>query len=87
MARYNTFFVQLGLTGYSATDSGVMLRSLQYFHCRQTESCFWPLLALQPQQQKAIFSLGNDFFASLISCFQLAQVFLETFAGVNTTPQ
>jgi hypothetical protein len=62
------------------------LRSAQYFVLSQIESFFCPLLALQPQQHNAIFSLVM-IFASFIICSQLAAVFLETFVGVNSQPQ
>ena len=38
-----------------ATDPSVIPRSLQYFDCNPTESCFFPLLALHPQQQEPCF--------------------------------
>lgn len=58
----------------------------QYLDSSHSESRFWPLLELQPQQHKAMFSLVM-IEASLMMCSQLAADFLETFAGVNATPQ
>jgi hypothetical protein len=69
-----------------ATDSFVIPRSLQYFDCNHTESCFCPLLALHPQQQSAIFSLVM-IVPSLIMCSQLAADFLDTLEDVNGVPQ
>lgn len=69
-----------------ATDSFVIPRSRQYFVCNHTESCFCPLLALHPQQQRAMFSLVT-IHSSLTMCSQLAADFLETLADVNGTPQ
>ena len=43
----------------------------QYLDSSHTESRFWPLLELQPQQQSAIFSRVT-MEASLIMCSQLA---------------
>ena len=63
-----------------------MLRSLQYLDFSHSESCFWRLLALQPQQQSAIFSLVI-IVALLIMCSQLAADFLDILVGVNLTPQ
>jgi hypothetical protein len=69
-----------------ATVVGLIPRSLQYFECSQTDSFFCPLLALHPQQHKAIFSMVI-IFASLMMCSQLAAVFLETLVDLNRTPQ
>lgn len=82
--RYCPFAIACLMMG--VTDSGLMPRSLQYLVLSQTESCFCPLLALQPQQHKAIFSL-EIIFASLIMCSQLAADFLETLTGVNLLSQ
>lgn len=60
--------------------------SLQYLDCSQSETGFWLLLALQPQQQSAIFSLVI-ILASLIMCSQLAADFLDIFTDVNLIPQ
>jgi hypothetical protein len=68
------------------TDDLQMLFLLQYWDCNHSDSVFWPLLALQPQQHNAILSrLIID--ASLIICSQLAAVFLHICTGVNSTPQ
>lgn len=56
-----------------ATESFDIPRSTQYFDCNQTESCFCPLLALHPRQQRAIFSFVI-IFASLMMCSQLEQI-------------
>ena len=65
-----------------ATVSLVIPRSAQYADCGQTESCFCPLLALQPQQHSAIFSrLMMD--SSLMMCSQLAADFFDTLDYVN----
>jgi hypothetical protein len=69
-----------------ATDSAVISRSLQYLEPSQSDRRFWLLLALQPQQQRAMFSLVT-MEASLMICSQLAAVFLETFVDVNFEPQ
>jgi len=58
----------------------------QYFDSSHTESRFWPLLELQPQQQSAIFSRVM-MEASLMMCSQLAAVLRDRLAGVNATPQ
>ena len=60
--------------------------SLQNLDCSHSVSCFCPLLALQLQQHRTIFSLlMTD--TSLMMCSQLAAVFIETFAGVKSTSQ
>lgn len=69
-----------------ATDSFVIPRSWQYLDFNHIESCFCPLLALHPQQQRAIFSLVM-IFSSLMMCSQLAADFFETLADVNGVPQ
>lgn len=63
-----------------------MPRVKQYFVCSQTDNCFCPLLALHPQQHRAMFSRVT-ILASLIMCSQLAADRRETFDGVNATPQ
>lgn len=63
-----------------------MPRSRQYLDCSQVDNCFCPLLALQEQQQSAIF-FCVIIFASFIMCSQLAHVFFEIAAGVNFSPQ
>ncbi|MDR2165371.1 MAG: hypothetical protein LBO79_07100 [Zoogloeaceae bacterium] len=68
-----------------ATDSFVIPRSWQYFDRNHAESCFFPLLALHPQQQRTMFSLVM-IFPSLIICSQLAADFLETLEDVNGMP-
>jgi len=69
-----------------AIVSWFILRSLQYFVSSQTDTLFFPLLALHPQQHSAIFSLVTS-EASLMMCSQLAEDFLDTFAGVKALPQ
>lgn len=69
-----------------ATVVTLIPRAKQYFDCNQTDSFFCPLLALQPQQQRAIFSRVM-IVASLIICSQLAADFRDTCAGVNLIPQ
>lgn len=56
--------------------------SWQYFDCNHTESCLCPLLALHPQQQRAMFSLVM-IFSSLMMCSQLAADFFEILEDVN----
>ena len=69
-----------------ATVVILMPRAKQYFDCNQTDNFFCPLLALQPQQQRAIFSRVM-IVASLIMCSQLAADFRVTCGGVNLIPQ
>jgi hypothetical protein len=69
-----------------ATDSFAIPRSLQYCDCNHTESRFCPLLALHPQQQRAMFSLVM-IVPSLIMCSQLAADFFDTLEDVNGVPQ
>jgi len=76
----------MALLMIGAAVSGVMLRSWQYFVFSHSERPFCPLLALQPQQQRAIFSLVI-MLASLTMCSQLAVDFLETLADVNSVLQ
>lgn len=61
-------------------------RSRQYVDFSHVDNCFCPLLALQEQQQRAIFS-SVIIVASLMMCSQLAQVFFEMLAGVNFSLQ
>jgi hypothetical protein len=84
-ARFYCPFAIACLT-IGATVSTVMPRSLQYLDLNHTESGFCPLLALQPQQQSAIFSLVI-ILASLMICSQLAADFLKIFDASNSTPQ
>jgi hypothetical protein len=60
--------------------------SLQYFPLNQADRPFCPLLALQPQQQSAMFSLVT-ILASLMICSQLATFLLDTWADVNGSRQ
>ena len=69
-----------------ATVSGVMPRSWQYLVWSQTESCFCPLLALQPRQQRVIFSLVI-ILASLMMCSQLAEALADSLCDKNSLPQ
>lgn len=70
----------------AATVSIFILHSLQYLDSSQSESLLDPLLELQPQQHKAMFS-GVIILASLTICSQLAEDFLLTFIDVNSNPQ
>jgi hypothetical protein len=69
-----------------ATESFVIPCSLQYFDCNHTKSCFCPLLALHPQQQRTMFSFVM-IVPSLIMCSQLAADLLDTLEDVNGVPQ
>ena len=81
---YCPFVIACLITG--ATDSGVIPRSLQYLVWSQIESCFCPLLALQPRQQRAIFSLVI-ISASLMMCSQLAEALVDTVYGKKSLLQ
>jgi hypothetical protein len=81
---YSPFSIACMTTG--ATVSRLMPRSLQYFDSSQMERLFWPLLALQPRQQRAIFSFVI-ILASLIMCSQLSAVLAEAFDELKSTPQ
>jgi hypothetical protein len=69
-----------------ATLLALMPLAKQYLDSSHTESRFWPLLELQPQQQSAIFSRVT-MEASLIMCSQLAADLRDKLAGVKATPQ
>ena len=69
-----------------ATDSEEMFRSWQYRETSQSDTRFWPLLALQPRQQSAMFSLVM-IVASLIMCSQLGADLVETSGAVKSFPQ
>jgi hypothetical protein len=69
-----------------ATDSGEIFRSWQYREDSQSDKRFWPLLALQPRQQSAMFSLVI-IVASLIMCSQLGADLVETSGVVKSFPQ
>lgn len=69
-----------------ATDSEEMFRSWQYRETSQSDTRFWPLLALQPRQQSAMFSLVM-IVASLIICSQLGADLVETSGAVKSFPQ
>lgn len=66
-----------------ATDSEEMFRSWQYPEVNQSDTRFWPLLALQPRQQSAIFS-RVIIVASLIMCSQLGADLVETSGAVKS---
>ena len=59
---------------------------MQYSDWSHSDSLFCPLLALQPQQQRAILSLLM-IDASLIMCSQLAAFFRLMLSEVNSDPQ
>lgn len=69
-----------------AIVSWSMFRSLQYLDCSHTDTDFCPLLALQPRQQRAMFSLVM-ILASLIICSQLGADLLDISLAVNGFPQ
>ncbi len=83
-----TYYCPLSIAFWiiGATASLAMSRSRQYLDCSQVDNFFCPLLALQEQQQSAIFS-RVIILASFIMCSQLAHVFFETLAGVKFSPQ
>ena len=59
---------------------------MQYSDWSHSDSLFCPLLALQPQQQRAILS-SFMIVASLMMCSQLAAFFRLMLCGVNSDPQ
>lgn len=63
-----------------------MPRSWQYLVLSHTESCFCPLLALQPRQQRVMFSLVT-ISASLMMCSQLAEALVDSVCDKNLLPQ
>jgi hypothetical protein len=69
-----------------ATDSVVMLRSIQYFAPSHLDTDFWPLLALQPRQHNAMFSLVM-MVSSLMMCSQLAENLADSLGDENLQPQ
>jgi hypothetical protein len=81
---YSPFSIALLIIG--ATLPAFMPLAKQYFDSSHTDSLFWPLLELQPQQQSAIFSRVM-MEASLMMCSQLAADLRDTLAGVKATPQ
>ena len=69
-----------------ATDSAVIPRSMQYLVVSHLDTDFWPLLALQPRQHNAMFSLVM-MVSSLMMCSQLAENLADSFGDRNSQPQ
>jgi hypothetical protein len=69
-----------------ATVSFVMPFKLQYLDFNQVDSSLAPLLALQEKQNLAIFS-AVTILASLMTCSQVAELFLDWNSLLKDTPQ